>query len=192
MRLIVIADDLTGGAEIAGIGWRYGINVGLIVGNNPLWGDETYQMLVVVTNTRSEIKEKAIEITKQLATNIKEQFATEDVRLFKKVDYALRGYIMAETCETLKVLGVKKALLIPQNPTKGRIIENGRYLIDGRPINKTPFRYDPEFPICSADVCGKILIGSKLLKVSNTMDNGIMVAEASSKEDIKSQIAAKV
>ena len=188
MRLIVIADDLTGGAEIAGIGWRFGMNVGLIVDNSPLWGDETCQMLVVVTNTRSETKEKAIEITKQLATNFKVRFAKDDVRFFKKIDSAMRGYIIAETCETLKVFGFRKALLIPQNPSKGRIIEDGRYLIDGLPINKTPFRYDPEFPISSADVCGKILIGSKLLKVSNTTDNGIMVAEASSKDDIKSQI----
>ena len=44
------------------------------------------------------------------------------------------------------------AVYMPANPSKGRIIRNGVYLIDNTPISETPFSYDPEFPALTSSV----------------------------------------
>ena len=53
---------------------------------------------------------------------------------------------MAELSALMQTTGYQRAIYLPANPSKGRIIRNGCYLIDGKPIHETAFSYDPEFP----------------------------------------------
>jgi hypothetical protein len=76
--------------------------------------------------------------------------------IFKKTDSALRGHVVAELSALMQTTGYQRAVYLPANPSKGRIIRNGVYYIkeaSGKgqevrevPIHETAFSYDPEFP----------------------------------------------
>ena len=56
--IVVIADDITGAAEIAGIGYRYGLKITFLTGeNNKI---SPCDLLVYATDTRSMDKNEAV------------------------------------------------------------------------------------------------------------------------------------
>lgn len=145
--IFVIADDITGAAEIAGIGYRYGLDTVLITDTDTPLPD--CDLLVFATDTRSMNEEEAILETKQVIRYLKQKGT---VHLFKKTDSALRGHIAKEIQVLLEETEFKEVLLLPQNPTKGRIIRNGIYYLNNIPLHETAFAYDPEFPISTSRV----------------------------------------
>ncbi len=139
--ICVIADDITGAAEMAGIAHRLGLSVALSLdGKIP----DGCDVAVVATDTRSLTEAETVAETRRVLTLLKEDGRMHS--FFKKTDSALRGHVVAELSEMIDVLGVEGALYLPANPSKGRTISDGQYLIDGVPIDKTAFSYDPEFP----------------------------------------------
>ena len=145
--IIVIADDVTGAAEMAGVALRNNLKVQFVTEvDNRL--PET-DILVIATDTRSMSREEAVETMKHIAGYLKEN---KDIRVFKKTDSVMRGHIMPELETLAACMGYEKTILLPQNPSKGRIIKGGTYYIDGVLLDKTSFSYDPEFPATSARV----------------------------------------
>lgn len=166
--MFVIADDLTGAAEIAGIA------------NNNSDDDVT----VIATDTRSLTADDAKAETLRI---IEKYSLTNNERIFKKTDSALRGHIISELEILMKETGFRKCLLLPQNPSKGRIIKDGKYYINKVPLHETDFRFDPEFPVSTSDV-RQILKDCHYLTLDGVLQEGINIAEAASAEDIKKQI----
>jgi uncharacterized protein YgbK (DUF1537 family) len=72
--------------------------------------------------------------------------------IYKKTDSVLRGPVLAEVQALLPAFGRSTALLIPQNPSRGRTVVEGIYMIDGMPLDATTFAQDPEHPARSARV----------------------------------------
>ncbi|MDR0745551.1 MAG: four-carbon acid sugar kinase family protein [Mediterranea sp.] len=186
-QLIVIADDITGAAEIAGIGWRFGFRVNLTMyrGEETVACPEQCDMLVFATDTRSMTEAEAVEETTRIANAIKNMGCTH---IFKKTDSILRGHIAIELRTLMEITGITRALLLPQNPSRGRTIEKGMYYINKTPLNKTIFANDPEFPVTTADV-SKLLFhkhSGKILILQRSMgERGLYVAEAATVEDVK-------
>jgi uncharacterized protein YgbK (DUF1537 family) len=56
--IVVIADDITGAAEVAGLGLRHGLTVELVIEGE--WSTET-DLLVIATDTRSKILAEALQ-----------------------------------------------------------------------------------------------------------------------------------
>jgi len=85
-------------------------------------------------------------------------------------------------------LKLGSALLVPANPALGRTIENGSYLIDGKPIAETAFSGDPEFPTKSSDVIKLLRAGNQSVTVRKTNEvlpsEGIIVGEAATEADL--------
>lgn len=155
--MIVIADDITGAAEIAGIAFARGAEVRLICDSvcgcdtaTPSTGVTT----VIATDTRSMSEEEALAETKRISA----AFVSPEGKkvIFKKNDSALRGHVIAELTALMEATGYERAVYLPANPSKGRIIRNGVYYIKevrGEkqevrevPLNETDFSFDPEFP----------------------------------------------
>ena len=90
--------------------------------------------------------------------------------IFKKIDSVLRGHVAAELQALMRVTGKQKALLIPQNPSKGRIVKDGIYYINGTPLDQTSFAYDPEFPARTAEA-KKLLKRSAGVQECRSSDN---------------------
>jgi len=145
--MIVIADDITGAAEIAGMACTKGYAPRFICGcNTPT--DTNVDLLVVATDTRSLTEREAVIETQRIISH----FAPLHLPVFKKTDSALRGHVLAEISTLMAATGYKRAVFLPANPSKKRIIRNGVYYINGEPIHQTAFYYDPEFPVRSSSL----------------------------------------
>lgn len=163
--MIVIADDITGAAEIAGMA-----------------SDGTK---VIATDTRSLTQEEAVAETNRIVEKHK---LTKDLQIFKKTDSALRGHIVAELSVLMQKLGYSKCLLLPQNPSKGRIIRGGKYYINNVLLHETSFKFDPEYPANRSDVT-EMMHGCHYLSLDSQLKEGINIAEATCTNDIIIQLA---
>ncbi|MFD2163839.1 four-carbon acid sugar kinase family protein [Paradesertivirga mongoliensis] len=181
--IAVIADDLTGAAEIGGIGLSRGLSVEVALEVNPL---STADLLIISTDTRSKTESEAVAEIEAVSKKIA---ALKPRLIFKKVDSALRGHIIPEIEAQLKIFGNRKALVVAANPALGRTIVNGQYLIHGKPLDQTAFKDDPEFPAKSSQVVE--LLPAKNLPIivkkhgDQLADNQIAVGEVSHTTDLK-------
>lgn len=151
--MIVIADDITGAAEIAGIAFSQGQQVRLICSSSgsddvcSACGDGITkgETVVIATDTRSMTEVEAVTETQRIASALSHLPSA----IFKKTDSALRGHVIAELSTLMRATGYQRAVYLPANPSKSRIIRNGIYYIKevkDVPISETAFSYDPEFP----------------------------------------------
>ncbi len=162
-QIIVLADDLSGAAELAGIAFAHGLSaevrrVGPAIEDR---AGPPAQVLAIDTDSRHLSASAAAARVKQITEQI---LATTPAWLYKKVDSVLRGNVRAEVEAMLQVTGQSRALLIPANPSRGRLIQDGRYSIDGIPLDQTAFARDPEHPRVSSDVF--TLLGAKTAEMS--------------------------
>lgn len=181
--LVVIADDLTGAAEIGGIALRYGLSAEVVTGS--VQGSDA-AVLVISTDTRSMPETEALKVTEAVSNAI---CKLNPAFVYKKVDSVLRGYIVAELNIHLKILNYKRAMLVPANPALGRVISGGRYYVNDKSIHETDFANDPEFPARTSEI-HKILRGKKVdiftAKPSDALPSpGIVVGEATDDDDLE-------
>lgn len=180
--IAVIADDLTGAAEMGGIGLRHGLQTEI---RTAVGTATNADLLVIAADSRSKQEQAAMEemtvITRQLRL-LKPEW------VYKKTDSVLRGHVMAELKVHLENLDFRHALLIPANPSLGRTIRDGHYYLNGEPIHKSSFSIDPEFPILSSDIQDMLHTKSKPVPIRKATEKlpvrGIIVGEATSAEDL--------
>lgn len=145
--LLVLADDLTGAAEVAAIaheaGWR------AVVFTRPPRGPVDTDVLVLDTDTRLASPARAARRVSAWASRLHQ---LPHAGFFKKTDSVLRGPVLAELAACARALGLRRVLLVPANPSLRRIIRDGRYLIAGRPLHETAFARDPHHPARSSAV----------------------------------------
>lgn len=150
--ITVIADDITGAAEIAGICLRYGIEVAFGIDTIP---KKSALVTIIATDSRSMTESEAYKTHRQLAESILKK--NKNTILFKKCDSVLRGYVLTELSALLDVTGKESALLQPANPASTRCIHNGTYYIDNKLLENTGFSVDPDFPTPSSLVKNLLL-----------------------------------
>jgi D-threonate/D-erythronate kinase len=146
MAIVIIADDLSGAAELAGIAFSQGYQAEVQRQFDPA---SEAEVIAVDTDSRSLPAETAAERVRQATTAIA---AAKPTWIFKKVDSLLRGNVRSEIEVLLEMNEWKRAVLIPANPSRSRTIENGQLLIDGVPMDRTALAQDPDHPRRSADV----------------------------------------
>jgi len=189
--IVVIADDVSGAAEIAGIGRRFGLTAQVQRRFSPAEGVD---VAVVDTNTRDTTKDVAQATVGALARELSD---THMSCCYKKVDSVLRGHVCAELEVLMSTLQKPRAILAPANPSKGRTIVAGQYCINNRPLHETDFADDPQYPANSSLVTDLLnASGDCPVLVLNHgacqgHERGIIVAEAKSREDL-AEWAAKV
>ena len=189
--IVVIADDMSGATEIAGIGWRFGMIAQV---QRRFMPNKEIDIVVVNTNTRSVEEDAARTIIETLAHQISN---TDILWCYKKVDSVMRGHVCAELEVLMRTLRKPRAVLAPANPSKGRTLVNGHYRIDNLPLHETDFVNDPQYPTTSSLVTDLLDISRRypiLVLNHNTYqghEKGIIVAETERPEDL-SHWAAKV
>jgi uncharacterized protein YgbK (DUF1537 family) len=180
----VIADDLTGAAELGGIGLRYGLKAEVLIEGKC---DGKMDLLCVDTDSRSCTGNEAARRAAAAARKLRKAGAAW---IYKKVDSVLRGNVLAEVSAIQEALGLRSTLLAPANPRFGRVIRDGKYFVKGKPIHQTDFARDPEYPRRSPDVL-KMLGVTKARRASVTRlaeyrpTLGIVLCEASSSADVR-------
>ncbi len=180
--IVVIADDLTGAAEIGGIGLSYGLSVEVNMGMDL---KSRADLLIIATDSRSMPRKQALLKTAELSAAL---YSIKPALIYKKVDSVLRGHIVAELNIHLHQLDLPKALLVSANPAFGRVLTNGYYYVNGVPVHLTSFADDPEFPISSSNVFDMLRIDhdevSLHIKDDELPATGIIVGECATEEDL--------
>ena len=194
--MIVIADDITGAAEMAGIAFSQGQQVSLVCGSPLCCDNIAAQTTVIATDTRSMTETEAVAETHRILCKAECGMANPShlspltPHLFKKTDSALRGHVVAELTALMESTGYQRAVYLPANPSKGRIIKNGVYYIKevrgeeqevrAVPISETAFSYDPEFPAKTSFLRERF---------PNAESKDIIMPNAENEEDIRRVIA---
>jgi uncharacterized protein YgbK (DUF1537 family) len=182
-RILIIADDFTGAAEIGGIATAFGLSAQIACGPLPPASSDA---LIVDTDTRHLPADQATQRLQSLLAQVEP--GNFDL-IYKKTDSVLRGSVAAEVKAIVDALRLKRALFIPQNPSRGRTIENGHYLIEGVDLHRTSFAGDPEFPATTARVCELLdprsMFDVHLLAMNESLHgSGISIGEGKSTDDV--------
>ena len=140
---------------------------------------------VLATDTRSINRAEAVAVTERIVGLLRRD---PTVHIFKKTDSVLRGHVAAEL-RVLMRAGYERALLLPANPSKGRCIDGGQYMVGGVPLCDTVFGHDPEFPARTADAAA--IVGDDTRSVTpdtESLPAGISVGDSTSAEDIAAYV----
>lgn len=164
--VIVIADDITGAAEIAGVCLRYGLTVSFGIDTIPKIESD---VRIIATDSRSASESEAYLIHSNLAKAIYSQLPT---LVFKKCDSVLRGYVLTELSALQEVSKLRKILLQPANPATGRCIKEGIYHVGNEKIENTGFSIDPDFPAHDSSVQNLLLQRSKRQEANYSVHTG--------------------
>ena len=177
LHVIVIADDITGAAEMAGIAFTHGQQVRLVCSGSVCCDTVAVNgTTVIATDTRSMTEAEAVAETRRITS----AFIHHTSAIFKKTDSALRGHVVAELSALMKATGYHRAVYLPANPSKGRVIKDGIYYINNVPIHETDFSFDPEFPATTSALKERF---------PDAEQYGIIMPDAESEEDIRRVIA---
>jgi len=180
--IAVIADDLTGAAEIGGIGLQYGLKVEISQQVNP---DSTADLLIINTDSRSKSRQDAVDAVAEACKNFKR---LNPAFFYKKIDSVMRGHVLAEIETELNILGWPRAIIASANPHMGRTLINNEYLIEGMPVHQTSFGIDPEFPVKSSDAAGMLKDERGIVNVqkphTDLLPSGVTVGEVSEAADL--------
>lgn len=138
--IVVVADDISGAAELAGTALHHGLSAEV---QTTFEAEGPVDVVCVDTESRSLSPTNAAAVVAEVAQKIA---TATPAWIYKKCDSVLRGPVRAETEAMMDVFNKTKALLVPANPSRGRVIRNGYYLVDGTPLHETVFSRDPEHP----------------------------------------------
>lgn len=186
----VIADDLTGAAELGAVGLRHGLRAEIVRSGKP--GGEA-DLVCVDTDSRSC---DAATAARRAAAAAKTLRAAGAKWIYKKVDSVLRGNVTPEVEAVMQQLQFNRALLLPANPSLGRVIRDGEYFVKDRPIHRTEFARDPEYPRRSSQVLR--LLGAPqhfLLRLANggltVPENTLLIGQTDTSERVRQWAAAR-
>ena len=171
--IAVIADDLSGAAELAGVARACGLSAEVQI---HFTADTDADVVCLDTDTRSRTEADSAHIVAEVARQIA---AARPDWIYKKCDSVLRGHVRVELRALMAVFGLPRTLFIPANPSRGRIIRGGEYFVNGQLLHETEFARDPDHPRTTARIAE--LLGGDLF--------GISTPDAESAGDVARQAA---
>ena len=172
--IAVLADDLSGAAELAGAALLHGLRAEV---QTRFTADTDADLVCIDTDTRLRPPAEAAAIVAQAG---REVAAARPEWVFKKCDSVLRGAVLAESRALAGAIGAQSITLLSANPSRGRVIQGGRYRVEGVPLHQTVFRDDPAHPR-STDLVADLLGGDLA---------GIATPDAMTPEDVVRQARA--
>lgn len=166
MRVIVIADDLSGAAELGAVALELGLTAEVQTDFDP---SSTADVCLIDTDSRWCAPESAVRRVSQIARKL--VGLRTPYWVYKKVDSLLRGSVSAECRALARTLGKERVVLIAANPSRRRIVREGRYYVDGVPLDETLHARDPEHPRRTAVV--RELLSNPGVRLPTQIDEGL-------------------
>ena len=173
MKLLILADDLTGALDTA----VYFAECGASVLIRTAAGDNSQaQVLCIDMESRHLEPEEARGRALQLArTAVSEGFT----HVYKKTDSVLRGNHGAEISGMLQGLGADQAQIVQGHPRLGRTVKNGILLVGGIPVSQSAFSRDPFDPVC----CDRV--EEILLKTAPDLRGRVTIYDSETEQDLE-------
>ncbi|MBM4323440.1 MAG: hypothetical protein FJ115_07780 [Deltaproteobacteria bacterium] len=152
-RCLLIADDLTGGADAGAQFAKRGLTTLLIFGKDNARVDFSKysqpDVLVINTDSRGLSPEKASSLISNLFKNYdKELFSI----IYKKIDSTLRGNIGYEIDAILKKMNGSLCLMAPSYPEQNRRLVGGILIVGEKPLALTEVAQNTTSPIQESHV----------------------------------------
>lgn len=175
VKLLIIADDLTGALDTGVQFAARGLNTRVVISPNYDFRelDSSVQVLAIDAETRHLMAKEAYDVVYDIT---KRAVALNIPYLYKKTDSALRGNIGSELTAMLDAAGGKILSFIPAFPKMRRWTKKGVHYIDGVPVSKSVFGKDPFEPVTYSHIrkiIGKqsaVKVQVKNLKDLDTLD----------------------
>ncbi len=146
IKLVIVADDLTGAADTAAAfaprlpGNRLAAHEALGRADLPAG----LEMLAVYTDSRALPVAKAYARLRAACARLR---SLDPGLVYKKLDSSLRGNTGAELDAALDALGLDYSLVAPAYPALGRLTRGGVHLVHGRPVGESEAARDPVSPV---------------------------------------------
>lgn len=179
-RILVIADDLTSAAEVAGwIASADGTVIQLATGLGPVLRSGNYGC--VVTGSRALTAVDAQELVRDV---VREQLPADIDRrglmVIKTMDSSLRGNWAAELRALMDELHVTTAVVAPAFPAYARVTRGGVQFVDGQPVHLGPAGTDPITPVTDSALRSHVTkAGLAAVEVGRpNVDNGRILSDA--------------
>ena len=166
--VLVIADDLSGAAELAGIAFAHGLTAEVQPEFQP---HANAQVICLDTNTRRLSDDEVSAVLRKQAKQVR---MARPEFIFKKTDSALRGHIAIELGVLMEATARARAVFVPANPSRGRVILGGEYFIGDTPLHETDFAHDPQHPATTSNVAERL-----------GHDPAIVTPDAAKPEDVR-------
>ncbi len=145
LRVLIIADDLTGAMDAAGPFASRGLVTVVVASPDDCDALQVTHATVVSVNTESRHLPFP-----QAAARVESAFRRLGGAVFpvvvKKIDSTLRGNVVGETVAALRASGRGRAVVAPAFPGQGRTVVDGIVLVDGVPLAETAFVHDSLSP----------------------------------------------
>ncbi len=188
IRLLIIADDFTGGLDTGVQFASRGIPTCVLTDPEADFNAEAggCEVLVAVAETRHLPAREAYETVFRAA---RKGMNLGIGHIYKKTDSALRGNIGAELTAVLDAARCPLLPFVPALPAMNRVTRNGIQYIDGIPVADSVFGRDPFEPVKESDVPRLIALQSETPAFRADPESlrnasGIAVLDASSEEDL--------
>lgn len=171
--IVVLADDLSGAAELANVAARHGLSAEVQTDFEPRTEAD---VVCLDTDTRLLPAEAAAFRVGSAAAAI---VAAQPAWIFKKCDSLLRGAVVAEARAVAATTGHPRIMVAPANPSRGRVVRGGRYFVEGRLLAESPLAGDPAHPRLSSELerlLGGDLAGIETPDAGSDADLGALAA----------------
>jgi uncharacterized protein YgbK (DUF1537 family) len=187
VRLLIIADDLTGSND-AGVQFaKCGINSVVFVEHGIAELPSEYQVVVVNTESRHVGPKEAARRVRSVA---KLGVRSGVTHFFKKTDSTLRGNIGAELQALMEVTGESSLPFVPAFPEMSRTTRNGIHYVHGIPIAESEFAHDPLGPVRESEVARVLrqttdfpVTSAKLAEIPEAV-RGCVLIDCETREDL--------
>lgn len=139
IRVLIIADDLSGAADAAAPFAHRGLPSAVQL-RPP--GDRSLEVLALTTSSRDLPETQAVQSIQRLSSQeayssrlTERQAGGPPLWVYKKIDSTLRGHPGAELNAVMEALGETRALISPAFPAQGRTTRAGVQHVNGQPMD---------------------------------------------------------
>jgi len=146
MRILAIADDMTGALEVGAMFANNGVRTLVTLDTEVLPEAEA---VVVDARTRHLPRAEAGDRVARLAALAR---AAGVPYIYKKTDSTLRGNIAAEFQALLRAFPEMPLIYAPAYPQMGRTVTGAELLVHGLPLAESPFARDPLNPSAEGSI----------------------------------------
>lgn len=145
LKVVIVADDLTGALDVAGPFANRGHPTWVAVDHRQVDASRFTGAEVLSVNATSRHLPAALAAA--LVRETVERLCPPGTEiLLKKVDSTLRGNVAAETFAAMRASGRRTAIVVPAFPAQGRTVRQGIVHVKGVPLPETAFARDALSP----------------------------------------------
>ncbi|WP_099364677.1 3-oxo-tetronate kinase [Fredinandcohnia onubensis] len=153
MRFGVIADDFTGGSDIASFFVKGGLSTVLYNGVPKIDEAPKAEVCVIALKTRTQNPKDAVKDSLEAIGWLKEKGAQQFyIKYCSTFDSTPEGNIGPICDAVMEELEVPYTILCPALPVNGRTVKQGYLYVNGVPLHKSPMKNHPLTPMWDSDL----------------------------------------